>query len=387
MLLGFLGGLLGTVLIGFAWTNISASTIRNRQAVTGWLDRSNFYSQAADIALENIEKTTVKDGGEGLPFSDPNVKAVVKNALSSDFVKNSVDSFIGSIYQWLGSSDQDLMFKLDLNPIKTQIVDGLTAYAKTRSAGLPKCGAVDGNSPVDPLAATCLPAGVSADKVASMAHDYVAGQKLFKTPVVLGSDIMVSQSGKKIPITSDSKLVAARKAYKLGGFLPIGLGITTLLLSLAIIFLSKKRLQGMHRVGNIFLTIGFGLLIIYAGLRYFFNWGTKRLASLPGGLDSHQKLGVDLVRVILTDVERYLLIFTVAYIVVGVIVKVVAVLIKRHHRHKDIPVVHEAPMSNNVPPARDLTPAEPRPLVPSAPPVPQQQRPPRPPRPPRKIQL
>jgi hypothetical protein len=383
MLLGFLGGLLGTVLILFAWTNISASTVRNRHVVTGWLDKSNFYTQTADIVIENIEKEAKKNGAQGLPFSDPAVKTTVENALSGDFVQTSITSFIDSVYQWLGNSEQDLAFKLDLNPVKTQIVDGLTTYAKARAVNLPKCGAVDGNSPIEPLTTACLPVGVSAEQIGSLAHEYVQGQELFKTPVILGSDLKIKQNGQEVPLTSDGKLQAVRKAYKLGGSLPLILGVSTVVLALGIVFLSKRRIQGLQRVGNIFLTTGFGLLIVYAGLRYFFDWGTKHLASMPGGIDAKQKLTIDVLRVILSDVERLLLIFIIMYFVIGISSRIAAMLLKRRGHGHESPLAQDSPMpvDHTNAPVRDLTPLDPRPVAPTAPTVP------RPPRPPRKIQL
>lgn len=384
ILLSFLGGLLGTVLIGVAWTNIGTATIRNRSVVYGWLNKSNFYSQVADIATQNIEKESQNSGQNSLPLSDPAVKNIVKNALSSDFIMTSTKTVVDSIYQWLDGTSQDLTFTLDLSPIKNQVVDGLTAYAKTRSAGLPKCGAVDGNGPVDPLTATCLPKGMTAVQLTSLAHDYVVGQKLFQKPVIEGSSIMVTENGQSVPLTSSSKVAAARKAYMLSGYLPLGLGIATVLLILAIVFLSRRKLQGLSRVGTIFIVTGVGLLIIYAGLRYFFDWGSKHLANVQGGLNTQQKLGIDLTRVVLSDVERVLLIFVILYICVGVVAHIAKIILEKRHKTAKYPESHDENMpteANPSPAPRDLTPITPRPFVPSAPVLPKK------PRPPRKIQL
>lgn len=373
MFVGLCAGLMGAALFGVAWTNIGTATIRNQKTVKNWFSKSGFYDQVADIALTNIKKASAQSGSSEIPVTDPAIQAVVKDALSPEFIKTNIDSSLDSIYSWLSGTNQDLLFKLDLNPVKDKIAAGVGNFAKTRAAGLPVCGVIGNNSPVDPFAATCLPRGVTPEQVGTLATQTFLTQDFLKNPVITSKDLKIADgSGKSIPIAEDSRAKAVQKAYHLSGFLPVALIISAVLFMTGVIFLSADRLKGISRVGLVFLVTGLSLLVLYGGTRYIFDWASKRVLATQGGPSAEVKLGVNFFKVALNDVERVLLIYAIAYIVLGIAAKVTAYLLKKR-REPDTKEGDEG----------EPKPEEPK-TVPEAPPTPVL---PRRPRPPRKIQL
>jgi len=380
--------LMGITLLGVAWTNIGASTIRNKKVVEDWFNKSGFYTQISDVAIDTIKKSTAAGEASSIPVTDPNVEAIVRNALNPDFLKTTVNSALDGVYGWLGSSSGDLSFKLDFSAAKDTLATGLGNFAKTHAASLPPCGVIGNNSPVeDPFTATCLPRGVTADQVGAMATQNFLAQDFLKNPVVDANSFKINdKDGNKVPITSDSKVMAVRKAYHLSGHLPLVLAIITVLLIIAIIFLSSTRLRGVRRVGTILLTTGGGLLAIYFIVRYLFDWASKRAIEANPENRAQIKLGVDFLKLAIGDAERVLLTYSVGFMILGIVAIVVAFLLKRRGNPKpgktssgeEKPEPVEEAETVEVPAGIDLTPVEPKPTAPE---VPKHSRPPR------KIQL
>ncbi len=388
-------GLLGSVLLLLAWTNIGIATIHNRQVVKSWFDKSDFYNKVGPIAVDTIKQNNARSsgdassGGSGIPISDPAIQALVTDTLSADFVKTNVDTVLDSTYSWLDGTQKDLYFRLDLTSAKEKLTTGLSNYAKTRAAALPPCGAVNRNDPVDPFAATCLPKGVTADQVATLAKQQFLAQDFFKNTTIKGEDFKIKdKSGESIPITSDSRAVAVQKTYQLSSSLPIILTVLSVILMAGIIFLSRDRLRGIRRVGVIFLTTGLSLVLVYFLAKYLYGWASTKLASQSTSVATQTKLGFDFLGVVLADLERILLTHAVAFSVLGLAAILLASMLIRRNRQENEPQAQEhepnpqpqvvvsspSPVQTDVPmfdrPVRNLE----RPPVPGAPPRPKQPR-------------
>lgn len=384
MAVGVLVSLLSVSLFTMAWSSVGSATIRNKQTVKSWFDKSDFYNQLPDVVIASIENNTKSssDGSDGLPISDPAIQKIVKDALSSGFLKTNIDAALDSIYTWLGNDQPDLSLKLDLTTLKNTISSGLSDYAKTRASGLPVCGAVGNNSPVDPFSSTCLPKGVTPEQVGTLASDNFLKQDFLKDPTITADSLKIKDKyGNSVPATSDVRVKAVRKSYHYSGFLPLALAVLSGLLVLGIIFLSVDRLKGIKRTGSVFLTSGIIFGVLYGGLIYLFNWAENNALQTQPAPTDQVKLGVNFAKVVLHDIEKILLIYAIAYVAIGVGGKVVAHLLSKRNK----PAKHEA-NTEEVKASEDKQPGDetPEAETPEEKPAVEEQLTPKPPR---KIQL
>ena len=341
MTVGVLVSLLSISLFTMAWTSVSSATIRNKETVKSWFDKSDFYTQVPNVVIASIENNTISssNGTDGLPISDSAIQKIIKDALNPGFLKTNVDAALDSIYAWLDNDQSDLSLKLDLTTLKNTISSGLSDYAKTRAAGLPVCGAVGNNSPVDPFSSTCLPKGVTSEQVGAIASENFLKQDFLKDPTITADSLKIKDKyGNSVPATSDVRVKAVRKSYHYSGFLPLALAVLSGLLVLGIIFLSVGRLKGIKRTGSVFLTSGIVFGVLYGGLIYIFNWAENNALQTQPAPTDQVKLGVSFAKVVLHDIEKVLLTYAVAYVAIGIGAKVVAHLLSKRNK----PAKHEA---------------------------------------------
>ncbi len=375
-IVGLCAAFLGTTLLALAATNTSISTIHNHQVVKGWFEKSGFYTEVSNIAVTTIKNDA---GSSAIPIDDPAVQKIIANTLNPDFVKTSLTNVLDSVYTWLGGTQDNLAFNLDLTSAKDQLTTGLTKYAKDRAVSLPTCGAIERNNPVEPFTATCLPLGVTADQVATKAREQFLAQDFLKNPVIKGGDFTIKdKAGNSIPVTSDERVQLTRRAYRLSGSMPLLLSVICLVLIAGVVFLSKTRLAGIRRVGIVFLTAGVGLLLLYFGIKFIYNWASSHVMTSSGGVVAQTKLGLDFFRVALIDIERILLTHAIAFCVLGLLaILIVTILLRRSKLHIKR---HAEDIDNNIPEyvvpviEAPASPLDPRPPVLGAPPRPKTPR-------------
>ena len=381
---GLCAGLLSTALLALAWTNIGLATIHNRQVVKSWFENSDFYNQVGNIAVDSIKlndshTSMGSPAGSGIPISDPAVQTIVKDTLNASLVRTNVNTVLDSIYTWLGGTDKNLSFSLDLTSAKEQLATGLSSYAKTHAAGLPRCGAVNRNDPVDPYGATCLPLGVTPDQVAVLAKQQFLAQDFFKNPVIKGEDFKIKdKDGNSIPVTSDNRAQLTRKAYQLSGDLPVIFTVISVVLIVGIVFLSRDRLRGIRRVGTVFLTSGLSLILLYFLTKLLFQWAIKRISVQNTTVTTQTKLGIDFIGVALKNFERVLLTHAVAFTVLGLAAIILGSVLLRRNRQEDETPTDDSPSAKPLAapevPVFDRPAISPRPITPGAPPRPKQPR-------------
>jgi hypothetical protein len=335
---GLSATLLTLALFGVAWSHVSLATIGNRETVKGWLARSDFYNKAVDIALDKI-KESANTEGDSLPVNDPQIQAVAKQALSADFLKTNIETALDSTYDWLGSNDKDMSLTVDLSGVKQQLATGLGTYATTKVTSLPVCASgMKTNEDFDPFNAACRPANLSAEAAGQKVADQILQGDFLKDPVINASDIKVKDNnGKEIPLTEAAQGQAVRKTYKFSGYVPYILGVLALLSILGLIFLSQDRLLGLRRTGSILLTTGTILLITFVGIGVGRSMVGKQLGTTGSLTASQKELGTNLLTLITDDVRRVLLIYSIGFIVFGLVGIIVASIMKKRRKSTEAP--------------------------------------------------
>jgi len=352
---------LGAVLCAFilvfslwslVWSTLFVTTVRNREVVKGWVNESGFYTNIVDVVLDSA-KSDSDPNSTDIPVNDPQVQTVAKAALSSDFLKQTVEKALDDTYNWLGS-DQNLKFTIDLTEAKQKLINGLGDYAATKAASLPVCATNESASDFDAFTAVCIPRGLSAAAAGQQVKDQLASnQEFIKDPVIDTSDIKLkNEQGQEVTLEEAIPSDAIKNTYRSTGYAPVVLAITALLSIAGIIFLSISKIAGMRRVGYIFASAGALLGALYGTVYMIVDVIHEAAANAdrPQAFRDLINNGADAVS---SDVKRVILAYTLAYLLIAAILITIGI-VKRQRKVEDetkdpAPVKEPAPKAVEAP--------------------------------------
>lgn len=313
--------LLATLLTGslllLVISTITNQTVGNRQAVKGWLDRSNVYNSVVTAALSSVKDKAGGQNEDGeIPVDKPEIQAVINKALTPEFLKSNTENVIDSMYLWLDGSSPTPQFTVNLAESKLRLIDGLSEYATARTVKLPACKTTAPTKDFDALTATCLPKGVDVSKIGSQVRSELTKNKDFLPDTTLsGADIKTKDdSGKEVSAFQQADIVP--KVYQYSGLVPIIFGVIALLLGAAIIFVDQSRRHGVRRVGKVLIING-----IFLGLGYLLlNFGSnKAKSSIAANAESKaiKDLVIRLADIVVSDIGKWFIAFAAVFAVLG----------------------------------------------------------------------
>jgi len=299
------------------WSSLFSATLRNKETVKGWFNKSGFYTNIVDVVLDSA-KSDQGSGKSDIPVNDPQIQAVAKSALSPEFLKQTVEKALDDSYGWMASSGSTLSFNIDLTEAKAKLINGLGDYAATKAAALPVCATNEPIADFDAFAAICRPRALAAEAAGQQVKDQLATNEDFlKDPVISSGDIKVKNTdGQEVLVGNSEYAKLAKRSYQFSGFAPIVAVVLGLLSTAGIIFLSRNKITGMRRVGYIFGSAGVLISIIYTSVSMLSNLlieAVKQGDKTQGFKD----LVNNGVGAISGDIKKVLMIFAVSYVVIG----------------------------------------------------------------------
>lgn len=316
MSLGFLATILSVSLFGLVGTHLLAATVRQPATVKAWLNDSEFYDNLVGSLVENAEKG---DGEGNIPLEDPEIKRIINESFSPEFLKASVEDVLDGTYGWLEGKTAKPEFNIDLATAKQKLADGIGAYATKKAAALPVCTraqlrGMDLNN-VDPFTAECRPSGVSAAKIGNDLKTSILNSKDFLSDTNLTGDDLSGNNSKK----QNDDLKKISQAYRVTGWLPIVFLVLATLSAIGIFFLSSERLKGARRIGVIFLGTG----VILGLTRFVFNVVTNWLDKQIQTVGSDTLAGKQIVSRLMTeankDIGSIVLWYAIGFVMVGIV--------------------------------------------------------------------
>src|SRR3569833_61142 len=241
---------------GFVHTASHPATIKKLVADSG------VYKDVAPSILAHADNisTTVGD----LSASDPAVKSAANAALSPAFVLKDTESALDSVYAWLDGKTTQPTFSVDLTGVKTGFADSLSASVEQRLASLPRCTSASQVSSVDLVNASCLPAGVTPQAAAAQIKDSLNNGSFIDQTKLSASDIKNGDSNQSVFANQN-----VPKNYQRAKKTPYILGLLSVLVAAAIVFLSAGRRRGVRRVAITLLVIGVLMMV--------FSWVLNKL--------------------------------------------------------------------------------------------------------------
>lgn len=330
MIVGVLGVLLSGALLGTVWAAVGQATIRDRTAVKGWFDKSNFYNQIVDVVLEKAKDSGKNSSTGSLPINDPQIQAVAKQAFNPAFLKSSVEGALDGSYNWLDGSAQDINFSIDLTNAKQQLIGGLGTYVTNKVAALPVCASERVANDFDAFNAACRPAALTAEAAGKQTETELLKQDFLKDPVLTASSFKVKDSnGNEQPITKDEKAQAVRSVYQGSSALPYILMAVALILALGIVFISSEKRKGLRRIGYVLASNGILLVVFYILLSIGVGMATKKLVTSSATTPKMNQLTSDFAGIVANNIKGVMGLYAAIFIVVGVICYIGAHVLKK----------------------------------------------------------
>ena len=277
-------------------------TIKNREAVKSWFERSNFYEGASDIIGEKVSEITTKNAGIILK-NDPEVKTIIKNSFSAKMVRTNVETFINAVFAWLDGASSQLSFSVDLRSAQQQIADGLSSYTVTRMNSLPLCDSSVPTENFDVFSASCRPAALIPSEAGRLVKDSIMGQDFLQNAVYTSQDLTITNAdGTKVPFAQSDAAKGIKAAYGASSSLMIVFSIVSILCAAGIIFFSSTKRRGLLWTGLVCIANGLSLLFFYYIAGAVMD-GVRSSLVTDSSIPATTTIIVDFIRAITSDVR------------------------------------------------------------------------------------
>ena len=317
---------------GSALTFLLLATVASTTIVTtftpsnikSWLSKNNIYSTLINDVLNQNDKldTNIGDGGESIPLDNPDVKNVIKQTFTPEFLQTNVEKVIDGTYPWLTGKTQKPTFQIDVASVKTQLATNLADYARTRYNGLPKCvGNSVPSANEDILSISCQSPRFNIEAGLQKVQSDIVNSKDFLPNATITADNLTSGEGADKKSVFEGSLKNAPKAYQWARISPFIFGVLSLLAIAVIVFLSTERRKGIRRVGLTLLASGlvvfFIIWLMSEGFQKASTEITKQASKDSTSLNISSTV-ISLLDTVRTGINQPLQMFAIAFVAIAV---------------------------------------------------------------------
>lgn len=158
--------LLIIVVVGIPLASLSTLTAENGSLKT-WLKEGEVYENLAevlvDMALDEIDSEKV---GFLAFASEGQLKEIVTNTLTSNFLQTNVEKVIDATYAWFNGDTEKIEFELELTDVQQDLDEYIRDLFEEKFQSMPTCtNSEDIDSAAsDPFSAECLPPGFDSSQ-------------------------------------------------------------------------------------------------------------------------------------------------------------------------------------------------------------------------------
>lgn len=261
---GFLALCLLVVLLGMADATSINRNFSSPDKLEAWLTDSQIYNHIIPSALSRAQTNGSQDGtSSSVSLNDAGVEQAAFQAFSPAFLQQSVNTFLNGNYAWLKGQTKTPVFIVNLNGPKQTFATTIGQLVQTHLASLPVCTPAQLSQlqlPVDPLTVACRPMTLDPKTEGDQVAASITSGDFINKPVITASSFdQTENSGQAQPYYQ--KVAFLPKVYSAAQWSPVVLGVISLLLILAIIFIAVPRCKGVRRVGSTLIVAGILLLI------------------------------------------------------------------------------------------------------------------------------
>lgn len=320
ILAGLACAFLPLVLLLFGSLMSTYQTLSSAGHIKDALTESGVYSAVVKEGLDQIGKESAAEATDSIPVNDPQIRAIIEQAVPPGLLEQQTNGVIDGFYAWLHGDTPAMQFEINLTEAKAKLADGLSQYAAQRMSTLPTCTAIDDIPPeLDPFNATCVPPGFDKAAAAQKVRDEIMNSKEFLEDPVINAEDLATNNAQEVRIgdvTFNRDLYNQTKTnLYITGALAVVLGV-------GVLFLSSTRRMGTRRLGIIATVVG-GISAVLAGIiSLILNVVLQRLAQSPDS-NALEKSLVDAVRLLTQDVRNWWLLYGLVLLAAGIITLIV----------------------------------------------------------------
>ncbi len=273
------------------------------------LQAGGVYDAAPGAFIDESVSSKDTDAQTKQFLENPDVRKIVNNAITPQFLQTNVDSALDNTYAWLNGKTATLQIKVDTTSTRERLIKDLTAYATHRAESLPACTlqqarALDPNQ--DILSIPCLPPGVSPSNAAAE----------FSQTITDATNQLDQQPDQTVNTSAGSE--DARSAFQAFTHYFWIVPLLLIVLATAYVLFHHDRRSGIRRLGRMVLINGvtLGLLAIIFGLLF-----SHAVDLVHDSTVSNKALQTSLtkaVTILVDDFKRTLLLWALGYVLVGV---------------------------------------------------------------------
>ncbi len=306
----FTSGLFKLCLVALAISGAGWITFGTPDTIKRAAGENKIYDSAETDIVQSVKQETQGDGGR-LPLDNPELEQAAKDAFPNKFLSQSGESIIDGFYGWLQGKTEQPEFSVDVSGAKQTFANGIGDYAQRRYDSLPACTLAELQNltpEVQPLEVSCRIPGLVGSEVRDQVIAEIQNNKDFAGDTAFTpEDLPKDEQGKTIT----QNLAFAPKLYSLLKTLPWILGVLSLLLATAVLFLSQSKRRGLKSIAV--TLFGTGLFLLIGPL--LLNWIFGQMNN-PAG--TALQIGIfNMIRSLVNSYTSELIKFSATYTVIG----------------------------------------------------------------------
>lgn len=292
------------------------------------LHDSGLYTKVVGSVIEDAKQKQaekqqpdqLKDRSD-LDLTDPAFEKVLQDAISPTFIENNVNQSLDGLFAWLKGRTETPNISVDMREPQQKLATGIAEVAYTRATARPTCTAAQLRSidrtNIDLLNISCVPPGVDLRaEQAKLAQSARSSDELLEN-TNFSIDDLKDKSGQPLFDFNELKAVpVAFSIFSIGAFIWAGVALVS---GGGLVLLHEDRRRGLWSLARSTLAVGVALLIS-VGIAHYLASQVKTTAENQNDLTM---LVPGIVKDITWQLNKVILIYAVAYIVLGTIAMVV----------------------------------------------------------------
>ncbi len=259
-----------TILFYSIATNFAfVQVVGNSEKLKSTLASSGIYDSVLGGLL--TESQAVSNGSQTVSLRSSAITEAAAQTFNPQFIQTNTESVIDSLYKWLDGATQIPDFHIDLTAARADFAKNAGVATTKKLSNLPPCPAGSTIQSFNAETATCLPNGVDpATEGARVEQSINAGEGFLDHPIITAASI--KSEGNSQSVFEQSGIKNAPQAFQTVKVTPYIMGVLAVLLSAAVVFLSRTKKAGFRKIGFMLLVAGVFLL----GAAYTVSWSVNK---------------------------------------------------------------------------------------------------------------
>lgn len=276
------------------------------------LDRPDNLKQAlreSDIYSIVIENTLTQQKealeSSNLPLDNPEVKAAFDQAFSPEYVQSTSEQNIDATYDWLHGTTQKPNYQVDVSQPKEVFASNIQKLVSDKLGSLPACTKpsemVVPSNAEEVLSMKCRPPGLPTELVGLVAGEQVKSSSLFSE---VANSVATLEDSEGRPLTDKLSIVPEIHRYYIASLYVIP--AILLLCAVIIFFGSASRRWGLRTMGRILIGTGITTMLLSIAAIWLLGKGVDFLGDQNASIAALQTKLLEVAHIIGSQLRNWL---------------------------------------------------------------------------------